>query len=108
MVSFDVTTLAGLGVAILGGAAVGVERQRSGHATGPDARLGGIRTFTLLGTVAGIAGQLIAFNNEFATIPTAIARLAIAFSIGGGRFMRQSATPLIAMAAAGVAALYLL
>ncbi len=49
---------AGIAVAILGGAAVGVERQRSGHATGPNARLGGIRTFTLLGTVAGIAGWL--------------------------------------------------
>jgi len=51
--------MAGLIVAILGGAAVGVERQHSGHATGPDARLGGIRTFTLLGTLAGISGQLI-------------------------------------------------
>ncbi len=45
--------IAGLVVAILGGAAIGVERQQSGHATGPDARLGGVRTFTLLGTVAG-------------------------------------------------------
>lgn len=51
--------VAGLVVAILGGAAVGVERQRSGHATGPDARLGGIRTFTLLGTLAGLSGLLI-------------------------------------------------
>jgi uncharacterized membrane protein (DUF4010 family) len=50
--------IAGVVVAILGGAAVGVERQRSGHASGPDARLGGIRTFTLLGTVAGVAGFL--------------------------------------------------
>jgi len=58
-VTFDFGGFAGLAVAILGGAAVGVERQRSGHATGPDARLGGIRTFTLLGTLAGIAGQLI-------------------------------------------------
>lgn len=49
---------AGVMVAILGGAAVGVERQHSGHATGPDARLGGIRTFTLLGVVAGMAGWL--------------------------------------------------
>ena len=46
-------------MAIVGGAAVGVERQRSGHATGPDARFGGIRTFTLLGTTSGIAGILI-------------------------------------------------
>jgi len=58
-VTFDFGGFAGLAVAILGGAAVGGERQRSGHATGPDARLGGIRTFTLLGTLAGIAGQLI-------------------------------------------------
>ena len=50
--------IAGLVVAILGGAAVGVERQKSGHATGPNARMGGIRTFTLLGTLAGLAGLL--------------------------------------------------
>jgi uncharacterized membrane protein (DUF4010 family) len=58
-VSLDLGQFAGLIVAILGGAAVGVERQHSGHATGPNARLGGIRTFTLLGTAAGIAGFLI-------------------------------------------------
>jgi uncharacterized membrane protein YhiD involved in acid resistance len=58
-VSFDFDSVAGIVVAILCGAAVGVERQRSGHATGPEARLGGIRTFTLLGTLAGIAGYLI-------------------------------------------------
>jgi len=46
-------------VAMLGGAAVGVERQRSGHATGRDARFGGVRTFTMLGMVAGIAGFMI-------------------------------------------------
>jgi uncharacterized membrane protein (DUF4010 family) len=51
--------LAGLAVAILGGMAVGVERQQSGHATGPEARFGGIRTFTLLGMLSGIAGLLI-------------------------------------------------
>lgn len=54
-----ITDVVGLLVAILGGAAVGVERQRSGHATGPEARLGGIRTFTLLGTAAGLSGVLI-------------------------------------------------
>lgn len=58
MVNFDFDNMVALIVAILGGAAVGVERQRSGHASGPDARLGGIRTFTLLGTLAGIAGYL--------------------------------------------------
>ena len=60
---FELDRIGGLLVAILGGAAVGVERQQSGHATGPDARLGGIRTFTLLGTIAGIAGMLITSGN---------------------------------------------
>ena len=61
--------VAGLIAAILGGAAVGVERQYSGHATGPEARLGGVRTFTLLGTLAGIAGLLIIWEMS---IPAAL------------------------------------
>jgi uncharacterized membrane protein (DUF4010 family) len=48
----------GLVVAALGGAAIGVERQRSGHASGTHAHLGGVRTFTLLGGLAGLAGWL--------------------------------------------------
>ena len=48
----------GIVVAALGGAAIGVERQRSGHASGPLARFGGIRTFTLIGGTAGLAGWL--------------------------------------------------
>jgi uncharacterized membrane protein (DUF4010 family) len=51
-------SLLGVVAAAVGGAAVGIERQWSGHATGPAARLGGIRTFTLLGGVAGLAGWL--------------------------------------------------
>jgi len=54
--TIDVTTLSGIIVAALGGTAVGVERQRSGHASGAHARLGGVRTFTLLGGLAGFAG----------------------------------------------------
>jgi uncharacterized membrane protein (DUF4010 family) len=49
-------------VAALGGAAIGVERQRSGHASGPRARFGGIRTFTLIGGVAGVSGWLSTLN----------------------------------------------
>ena len=52
----------GIVVAALGGAAVGVERQRSGHASGKHARFGGVRTFTLLGGTAGVAGWLITLN----------------------------------------------
>lgn len=48
----------GVFVATLGGMAVGLERQWSGHADGPSARFAGLRTFTLLGMVAGLAGWL--------------------------------------------------
>ena len=47
-----------LAVATLGGAAVGVERQWSGHASGPAARFAGVRTFALLGALSGLSGQL--------------------------------------------------
>ena len=54
----DLIAVAGLGVAALGGAAIGLERQWSGHASGPHARFGGIRTFTMLGGTGGLAGWL--------------------------------------------------
>ena len=54
----DLSTVVRLAVATLGGAAVGVERQRSGHASGAQAHFGGVRTFTMLGGVAGLAGWL--------------------------------------------------
>lgn len=47
-------------IAALGGAVVGLERQASGHADGPRARFAGIRTFTLLGLLGGVAGLLAA------------------------------------------------
>ncbi len=55
---FDATALEHLAIAVLGGMAIGVERQWSGHAAGPRARFAGIRTFTLLGLVAGLCGWL--------------------------------------------------
>jgi uncharacterized membrane protein (DUF4010 family) len=47
-----------IAAAAIGGLAVGVERQWSGHASGPGARFGGMRTFALLGGLAGIVGWL--------------------------------------------------
>jgi len=61
--------LFGLLVAALGGTAVGLERQWSGHAEGPQARFGGIRTFTLLGGLAGLSGWLWTTG---VTVPAAI------------------------------------
>jgi len=48
-----------LGIAALAGMAVGVEREWSGHASGPAARFAGVRTFFLLGAIAGVAGWLL-------------------------------------------------
>lgn len=54
----ELSSVIGLLVATLGGAAIGLEREWSGHASGAHARFGGIRTFTLLGGLAGLAGWL--------------------------------------------------
>jgi uncharacterized membrane protein (DUF4010 family) len=59
----------GLLIAALGGTAVGLERQWSGHAEGPDARFAGIRTFTMLGAAGGLSGWLWAAG---ITVPAGI------------------------------------
>ena len=46
-------------VAALVGLAVGLEREWSGHATGPAARFAGLRTFTLLGVIGGFGGWFV-------------------------------------------------
>ena len=65
----DPSDLTGLLIAALGGAMVGLERQWSGHADGPTARFAGIRTFTMLGAVAGLSGWLW---NAGVTAPAAL------------------------------------
>lgn len=56
----------GILIAALGGLAVGLEREWSGHASGPHARFAGVRTCTLLGIFAGISGWL--WTNQFQTL----------------------------------------
>jgi uncharacterized membrane protein (DUF4010 family) len=51
-----------LGIAGLLGLAVGIERQWSGHASGPAARFAGLRTFLILGIGGGLAGILSAVD----------------------------------------------
>ena len=59
LILFDIRSeLVGIAIASLGGAAVGVERQRVYRENEPGA-IGGLRTFTLLGTVAGSCGFLL-------------------------------------------------
>jgi uncharacterized membrane protein (DUF4010 family) len=71
----------GVVVAALGGAAVGLERQWSGHAEGPSARFAGIRTFTLLGIVAGLSGWLSAAG--FLPAATVLLAGAVAITVAG-------------------------
>jgi uncharacterized membrane protein (DUF4010 family) len=57
-----------LAIAALVGLAAGLEREWSGHASGPDARFAGLRTFCLLGLLGGIAGVLASTSQvEMAT-----------------------------------------
>lgn len=68
-----------LAIAALIGLGVGVERQWSGHATGPDARFAGMRTFLLLGLTGGAAGLLLSrgYDLSAAALLAACAALAI-------------------------------
>ena len=58
----DLPLAADLLVAALVGLAVGIEREWSGHAAGPDGRFAGARTFTLLGAIGGLAGWFLRLN----------------------------------------------
>jgi len=78
--------LIGLLIAALGGAAVGLERQRSGHAEGPEARFAGIRTFTMLGGLAGLSGSMWTLG---LTAP-AVVLLGAAAAITAGAYIAAS------------------
>ncbi len=67
----DLSTLdaaARLSMAALVGLAVGTEREWSGHASGPQARFAGMRTFLLLGLLGGVAGLLLTWDLTAAAI----------------------------------------
>jgi len=68
-VTDDLEGALGMLVAALGGAAIGVEREWSGHASGSKARFAGVRTFTLLGGLAGVIGRLWVAGQE---LPAAV------------------------------------
>jgi hypothetical protein len=70
-------TAMNLSGAALAGLAVGVEREWSGHASGPTGRFAGVRTFLLLGILGGLAGWAI----RGALVPVAVTLLA-----GGAAF----------------------
>jgi uncharacterized membrane protein (DUF4010 family) len=69
----------GICIAALGGLAVGLEREWSGHASGPRARFAGIRTFTLLGLLGGIAGWMWSQGQQI--LPAALVFGAVALIV---------------------------
>jgi uncharacterized membrane protein (DUF4010 family) len=69
-----------LAIAGLIGLAAGLEREWSGHASGPDARFAGLRTFFLLGLFGGIAGILAASSQV--EIGTALVVGGVALCVG--------------------------
>lgn len=69
----------GICIAALGGLAVGLEREWSGHAAGPRARFAGIRTFTLLGLLGGTSGWL--WNQGQQMLPAALVFGAVALIV---------------------------
>lgn len=82
MNSLDIVRLL---IAALGGAAVGLERQWSGHAEGPSARFAGIRTFTMLGAIGGLSGWLWTAGAEAPAailLAGAVAVVAAAYAAG--------------------------
>jgi uncharacterized membrane protein (DUF4010 family) len=62
MASPAVKDTARLAIAGLIGLAVGIEREWSGHASGPHARFAGVRTFLMLGMLGGAAGLLASWG----------------------------------------------
>jgi uncharacterized membrane protein (DUF4010 family) len=98
----------GILVAAIGGLAIGIERQWSGHATGPLARFAGIRTFTLLGGVAGISGWMctVGLQAPATVLVGAAAALSVAAYIAASRHEIEATTEVSALVviAAGVLA----
>lgn len=77
-----------LAVAGIIGLAVGIEREWSGHASGPGARFAGARTFLILGLIGGLAGLLAGRGaTAIATVVLAAAALlaVIAYAVAASR-----------------------
>ena len=75
------------------GLAVGIEREWSGHASGPDARFAGARTFLFLGLLGGLAGHLSQRGDPLAGAVLLLggAALAIAAFLAAARRPREEA-----------------
>ena len=77
-----------LAVSAVIGLVVGLEREWSGHAAGPEARFAGLRTFLMLGLLGGVAGLAARQGHEIlaAVIAAGGAGLSVAAYV---MFVRQ-------------------
>jgi uncharacterized membrane protein (DUF4010 family) len=80
-----------LAIAALVGLAAGLEREWSGHTSGADARFAGIRTFSLLGLVGGVAG-LLADSHEAIAAALALSAAALCVAAYAMAVRRPGAT----------------
>jgi uncharacterized membrane protein (DUF4010 family) len=92
-------SVVGIAIAALGGAAVGLEREWSGHAGGPEAHFAGIRTFTLLGGLAGVAGWLwsLGFRPLAIVLLAGAAALVVAAYVAASRRVIDGTTEVAAL-----------
>ncbi|MBZ5652576.1 MAG: MgtC/SapB family protein [Acidobacteriia bacterium] len=92
-------SVVGIAIAALGGAAVGLEREWSGHAGGPEAHFAGIRTFTLLGGLAGVAGWLwsLGFRPLAIVLLASAAALVVAAYVAASRRVIDGTTEVAAL-----------
>jgi uncharacterized membrane protein (DUF4010 family) len=65
---FDLQSAIDIAIGALVGLAVGIEREWSGRARGADPQFAGVRTFFVLGLLAGVAGWLQATGREAVAI----------------------------------------
>lgn len=100
--------IVGILIAALGGLAVGLEREWSGHASGPNARFAGVRTLTLLGILSGISGWLWTRHFEVlaAILIAGAAALVVAAYVAASRREVEGTTEVASLVvlAAGLAA----
>lgn len=111
VLAFDLEIAGQLGVAALAGLAVGIEREWSGHASGPEARFAGARTFLLLGILGGVAGWLLAGGVVAAgtvilggAIGLTVAAYVMAARTGGGAVEGTTEVAALVVLALGTAA----
>ncbi|HWH52051.1 MAG TPA: MgtC/SapB family protein [Gemmatimonadaceae bacterium] len=82
-----------LAIASLIGLAAGLEREWSGHASGPNGRFAGLRTFFLLGLVGGATGALGAATQTALAGALAVGAVALCVSAYVMAVRRGGATP---------------